>query len=530
MHLQHIATARRRALWPAWIVILALYALFLVYTGHRTKLLSIGVLALAFAILGHELTYRMRWVISLAVLGLALLLLLYQLGGGSLHDWDEAIYAQVTREMLQSDLWGTLRWNGSLFFHKPPLYFWLTALTYQLLGVNEFAARLWSALFGFGVIVLTFVLGVRIHSWAVGVGAALLLLGVNHGAYSHDFNFLSQARVGMLDVPLTFWIVGAVVLIWEAEERPWLITVIGLVAGLAFMTKAWPGGLALVLPFVYWLCTRHGRPQHLGYWLMAGGLAGLVALPWHLWEFTVYGNLFLENYFGLNLVGRLFRHIEQDPLPPYFYLDKVRRGFSLWGYLWPFAYLWGVWQACKYSNRPLWLLLIWITLPLVLFSLAQTKQGWYISMVYPGIALLLGLVLVDRLTDQVALAVVAVVMGLCCIRLPVGVDGAPGVKPFAPHVAQYVAPNAPLYVFERSCTPRGLSLPPGTLLQPGENVQPSLRFYLDRPLICLEPRDLAEGAHVPHAYIISQRKWLPHVNALGPIVFAGETYILIQWQ
>ena len=64
------------------------------------------------------------------------------------------------------------------------------------------------------------------------------------------------------------------------------------------------------------------------------------------------------------------------------------------------------------------LLLVWITLPLLLFSVAQTKLGWYISMIYPAIALLLGLALVDLFTERWALGVVAVVMCVCCLRLP----------------------------------------------------------------------------------------------------------------
>jgi 4-amino-4-deoxy-L-arabinose transferase-like glycosyltransferase len=120
----------------------------------------------------------MRWLISGSILGLALVLVFYRLGDGSLYDWDEAIYAQCAKEMFFSDVWGTLSWNGSPFFHKPPLYFWLTALTYQMMGVSGFTARFWSAVLGWGVIVLTFVLGVRFHSWAVGAGAALLLLGL----------------------------------------------------------------------------------------------------------------------------------------------------------------------------------------------------------------------------------------------------------------------------------------------------------------------------------------------------------------
>jgi 4-amino-4-deoxy-L-arabinose transferase-like glycosyltransferase len=168
-----------------------------------------------------------RWLISIGVLGLALLLLFYRLGDGSLHDWDESIYAQVAKEMVLSNSWMTLSWNGTPFFHKPPLYFWLTALTYKLIGVSEFAARLWPAIFGFGVVVLTFVLGVRLRSWVVGAIAALLLLVVDQGYYGYWWNFLSLSRVGMLDTGLTFWIMTALLLVWEAAHRARLILLIG---------------------------------------------------------------------------------------------------------------------------------------------------------------------------------------------------------------------------------------------------------------------------------------------------------------
>jgi 4-amino-4-deoxy-L-arabinose transferase-like glycosyltransferase len=114
---------------------------------------------------------------------------------------------------LLSHDWGALTWNGYPFFHKPPLYFWLTAFTYRMIGVSGLAARLWPAIFGFGVIVLTFVLGVRFRSCAVGATAVLLLLVVDHGYCGYWRNFLSLSRVGMLDTLLTFWIMVALVLV-----------------------------------------------------------------------------------------------------------------------------------------------------------------------------------------------------------------------------------------------------------------------------------------------------------------------------
>jgi 4-amino-4-deoxy-L-arabinose transferase-like glycosyltransferase len=65
-----------------------------------------------------------RRLMSAGVLGLTLVLLFDRLSDGSLHDWDEAIYGQVAKELSLSHDWGTLTWNGYAFFHKPPLYFW----------------------------------------------------------------------------------------------------------------------------------------------------------------------------------------------------------------------------------------------------------------------------------------------------------------------------------------------------------------------------------------------------------------------
>ena len=130
------------------------------------------------------------------------------------------------------------------------------------------------------------------------------------------------------------------------------------------------------------------------YWAVAALLAGLLIVPWHLWQFALHGHPFLHDYVGVNLTGRLFQAFEGNAGSPLDYVDILRRGFSIWGYVWPLAYLWAVWRAIARGDRRMKLLLVWITLPLLLFSVAQTKLGWYISMIYPAIALLLGLALV----------------------------------------------------------------------------------------------------------------------------------------
>jgi 4-amino-4-deoxy-L-arabinose transferase-like glycosyltransferase len=475
----------------------------------------------------------MRWLISAGVFGLALVLLFYQLGGGSLYDWDEAIYAQAAKEMLYSRDWGTMTWDGYPFFHKPPLYFWLTALTYHVIGINELAARFWAALFGFGVVGLTFILGLRLRSWAVGTGAALLLLGVDHAYYSQWWNFLSLSRVGTMDTALTFWIMVALWLAWEAERRPWLLALIGLPVGLAILTKAWPGLFAVVIVVLYRVLATKTSARANGYWAVAGLLAVGLILPWHLWQYSRYGQPFLREYIGFNLVERAFQALEEHGGGPLFYLDVVRRGFSIWGYFWPLASLWALWKAWRWRNRGSVLLLCWMTLPLALFSLAQTKIGWYMNMVYPAVALLMAIALADALTDHVALGVVTAVMVACCIQLPAPADGSPDVKPFAPLAQQYIGPGATVQVIQPACSTSEPSLTAGKLLVTEKNIRAALVFYMSRPLTCIEERQALMGVDLHHAFVISDRRSWPRFNHLGQVVLEvvldDEGYILARW-
>src|SRR5689334_14106977 len=54
---------------------------------------------------------------------------------------DEGRYVGVAWEMLRSGDWLTPTLDGLPFFHKPPLFYWITAASLSLFGLNEWAAR-----------------------------------------------------------------------------------------------------------------------------------------------------------------------------------------------------------------------------------------------------------------------------------------------------------------------------------------------------------------------------------------------------
>jgi len=121
-----------------------------------------------------------HWPVLL-VLVLAAAMILPGLGKASLKDWGEAIYSQISKEIVQSGDWLTLHWGHHLWFEKPPLLMWGTAAFYRLFGVNEFCSRIVSALAGVFP--------------TVGILSGVILITGSE--------FLFRARFGTTDILLT---------------------------------------------------------------------------------------------------------------------------------------------------------------------------------------------------------------------------------------------------------------------------------------------------------------------------------------
>ena len=98
---------------------------------------------------GHWLVY---FILALVWLG--------TLGFRHLIPSDEGRYAEIAREMLVSGNWLVPKYNDYLYFEKPPLHLWMTALAFKLFGLGEWQARLWSG--------LTSLLGIFFFSYTAG--------------------------------------------------------------------------------------------------------------------------------------------------------------------------------------------------------------------------------------------------------------------------------------------------------------------------------------------------------------------------
>jgi 4-amino-4-deoxy-L-arabinose transferase-like glycosyltransferase len=358
--------------------------------------------------------------------------------------------------------------------------------------------------------------------------AALLLLSIDQSTYCHWYNFLCQARVGMFETMLTFWLILSLILVWEANERPRLIVFIGITAGLAVMTKAWIGFFALATPLLYAVITGQFHACRKS-WRLAILLAAAIILPWHLWQIGIYGYSFLHDYFVVNVFGRMTGVVEEHRHSPLFYFGILGYGFSIFGsgYLWPAAYLWAAWTARTRECRQKVLLLTWITIPLLLFSLAQTKLPWYVILIYPGIALLISGALSELLGGPRTVAACAFALAVFYFRLPTIVDGSPGVKQFAQGVTRIVPSKEAIYVY-REDQP-GIN---GNMTQHkylgAQNLRPSLIYYLDNPLVCVDVDNQDALERADNAYVIlhTERPGLTDNLELDRVLLRRGDYIL----
>ncbi|HTH48736.1 MAG TPA: glycosyltransferase family 39 protein [Candidatus Limnocylindria bacterium] len=325
-----------------------------------------------------------RWLLPAFV---AFVLLAF-LGTRGLNEPDEGRYGELGREMLFGHDWLVPHLNGIGHFQKPPLIYWLTALTLYLCGNNEWGVRLPSALAAAGTIWCTFLIGRTLFSRAVAVTAALVLVS--------GFEFFALARTLTPDMPMTFWITAAILCFVRATQaqgegaggRPWNWLFFVAMGG-GFFTKG-PMGFVVPLAAAFaWQRSARGTPQRARLPWVPGLIVALaLGLSW----FVVLSlqNPELRSYFvGDELVKRFASKAHGRSKPPWFFLPVLLGGWLPWTCFLP-AVLVTAWRRWRQPERlPAWqaLLLGWTVIPFVILSLSGSKLLTYILPLFPALAL-----------------------------------------------------------------------------------------------------------------------------------------------
>jgi 4-amino-4-deoxy-L-arabinose transferase-like glycosyltransferase len=319
--------------------------------------------------------------ISLLIL-IATFSFLWKLGAGSLAAWDEAIYAQVSKEIVRNGDWLTLRWEHQPWFEKPPLFMWITAFFYRLFGVSEFWARVPSALSGIALLGVTYLIGKFAYGKRVGFLAAVILLTCYH--------FLSFSRFGTMDVMLTLFTYLALYayLRLNNENQKWWYVVWSWCA-LALMVKGAggviaPAGIMLALVFD----KRFSAAMRSKHFWQGVLLAVLLVAPWHILMCVWYGRAFIDEYIGYHVIARSTRTLEGHASGYFYYVGKLVDGFFPWCLLVPFAIISIVKRNLKDQSQS-WILLLLSGPVFGLYTVIPTRRPWYIVPLYPALAILI---------------------------------------------------------------------------------------------------------------------------------------------
>jgi 4-amino-4-deoxy-L-arabinose transferase-like glycosyltransferase len=346
------------------------------------------------------LSQRHRDLLVLAVLAAALFL--PALGARDVWNPDEARYAEVAREMRLSGEWLVPHLNGDVYSQKPPLLFWLIALSALVTGgLGGGAARLPSAAAAIATVLLTYRMGRRFFGRRAGWLAA--------AAFATCSKVLWQGRFGQIDMLLAA-LVAAAVWFWVrgyTEQRPRLYPLFFLFAGLATLAKGPVGLLPPLLSIVVYLLVVRERGE-IGRLRIGLGLLvwAAVVLAWLVPAGLAGGEEYLRNIVFRQNVTRYaepWHHFQ----PPWYYLTVVPVDFFPWSVLLPSALVIG-WRRLRrpeagapeetaaLARRGYLFALCWMLVTVAFFSLSPAKRTVYVLTMYPAMALLVGAAL-DRL-------------------------------------------------------------------------------------------------------------------------------------
>ena len=318
---------------------------------------------------------------------------------------DEGRYAEISREMLASGDWVTIRYNALKYFEKPPFHMWATSVAYALLGVGEWQARLTVALAGLLGIGMSMLATWRWFGLRAAAFAGLALLAAPMWSVAAHFNTLDMTLAGVMSGTLGCMLMAQHPGMSPPRRRAWMLACWATM-GVAVLTKGLVGlalpGLALV---VYTLVTRDWglwRRLHLGLGVVAM-LA--VAVPW-FYLVSERNPEFLRFFFIHEHWQRYTSNVHARGGPIVYFVPLILAGFLPWVGLFP--RLWRAMrtpvaadvvadvQDAEARFRPALMAGIWAISIFVFFSLSRSKLPGYIVPVFPALGILAGVAL-DRI-------------------------------------------------------------------------------------------------------------------------------------
>ena len=300
---------------------------------------------------------------------------------------DEGRYAEMAREMLVTGDWVTPRYNGYKYFEKPPLQVWATAAIFQVFGIGDWQARLWTALTGFLTILAIGFTGTRIYNARAGWLAAVVLASSPMWVISGHFN--------SLDMGLSAFLVAALCSLLLAQTshnksscRNWMWACWVFMA-LATLSKGVIGAAIPAMVFVAYSISTWDWKIWTRLRLFSGAIVFLlITAPWFILV-AQRNPEFLEFFFIHEHLQRFTQDAHSRTGPIYYFVPLLLIGIIPWVLQIPGALV-QAWQERRREFSSGWLLVCWFVVIFAFFSMSRSKLPGYIIPIFPALALLIG--------------------------------------------------------------------------------------------------------------------------------------------
>ena len=337
------------------------------------------------------MTNRARTDILL-IAGFCAFLFFYGLGQFGLIGADEPRYAQVAREMLERRDWITPTLGGQAWLEKPPLFYWQAMLAYMILGVSDWSARVPAALDASLMVAAVYLFLRRLRRGFELDGALMTascagVIGYAHAA-SMDMTLASTFTISML----AWWA-------WEEGGRRIFLVVFYVSLALGMLAKGPVASLlAAAIIALYAIMGREPRLIVRTLWMPGILLLCGIALPWYVavqMRNPQFFHIFILEHNLERFSTDLYHHSE----PFWYYAPVTVLALVPWTVfvIAAFARTVGIWrkdsrlktQESEPRNALSVFACCWLVVPVVFFSLSQSKLPGYILPAIPAGALLL---------------------------------------------------------------------------------------------------------------------------------------------
>ena len=300
---------------------------------------------------------------------------------------DEGRYVGVAWEMMRSGDWLTPTLNGLPYFHKPPLFYWLTAASMTLFGPGEWAARA-APLLGAWVGAMALYLFVRRWWGAPAARRSLWALLAQPLFYvGGQFANLDMLVAGCITTTIVLLAHAAMSLRRRLPYKSALAAAYAF-AALGLLAKGLIGLLIPALVVGVWLIAlRRWRDLAALLWWPGALLFLLLAAPWFVAMQAKFDGFF--DYFFVVQHFKRYAAGGFNNLQPFWFYPAVLVLFTLPWLPWLRAqFRRGRFSDPQRGELRL-LMVLWVLLVLLFFSLPKSKLLGYILPAVPPLAVLL---------------------------------------------------------------------------------------------------------------------------------------------